>query len=155
MDAKKSILELVYIIVFIILIVIIVAILLYDFMPNQTVPQEKKYTQAKSTVELLENIEQKQIEDEEGNDTEVLKSYEVTENTLNVAEKQKEFVEGKNHPFIDYTGIKPESDSITNSNSSNSTSTSTSTNSKIPSDTGNISNSDEQNNPTGSWKTSK
>lgn len=126
---KKYLKEGVFIALFIIIIVIIIGILFFEFIPNQIIPEPTKYQQTSSTAKLISQIsEEQQAEQEKEENKSVLKSYEVTSEELEYSKKESEYVQGKNHPFYDYTKASASNttsnDGSTSSNSSNTSNTS-------------------------------
>ncbi len=101
---KKYLKEGVFIALFIIIIVIIIGILFFEFIPNQIIPEPTKYQQSSSTAKLIAQIgEEQQAEQEKEENKSVLKSYEVTSEELDYSKNESDYIQGKNHPFYDYT----------------------------------------------------
>lgn len=139
--------ELVFGVLFLIVVVLIIGIILYEFIPNQIIPEANVYEKTSDTAKLLAQIEEEKRSDEEDKKEEVLKSYEVTSDDLSTY-KQTEYKQGKNNPFYDYTKMKndePGSTSSTTATSANSTSANSSTTSDPTTSNNSSSNSSSNN----------
>lgn len=103
---SKIIKETIFVALFLAVVILMIGILFYEFIPNKIIPDGSRYTQASSTAKLISQIqEEKQTELEDNKKESVLKSYEVTTDELSRYENQKNYVSGKNHPFLNYRDI--------------------------------------------------
>lgn len=124
-----------FVAVFILIVVLIVGILFEEFIPKERIKQPETYKQSASTAKLLSQIaEEQQSETKEEEQESVLQSYEVTADNLDNSERKSDYVQGKNHPFYDYTKAKSTNDSTsgddTNYNSGSTTNSNTTQSSK-------------------------
>ena len=127
--AKTFIKELIILLLISIAILLILGIVLYDYMPNsKVIPKVKVYEKSAEMQEAITNAKA-----EEG--TKVVLTYEITNSDLNMYERTKQYVAGKDNPFAEYTGeVNSESTEegtggSTNNTTSTGTGTSTSSNS--------------------------
>lgn len=121
--------------VFILIVVLIVGFLFEEFIPNEVIQDPSKYQQSSSTAKLLAQIKEEQqdeIEDEKKES--VLQSYEVTSNELEASQNDSQYIQGKNHPFYDYTKATASNNDGSSSTDSGSGSTSNSGTSTTPDD---------------------
>lgn len=121
----KFVKEIIFVALFLAVVILMIGILFYEFIPNQIIPTGSTYKQTSSTAKLISQIqEEKQTEQEENKNDSVLKSYEVTTDELSTREDEKKYVQGKNHPFYDYTKVSTDTNSVAgNGTSSGSNST--------------------------------
>jgi len=129
--AKTIVKELIILLLISIAILLILGIVLYDYMPNnKVIPKVKVYEKSAEMQEAITNAKA-----EEG--TKVVLTYEITNSDLNMYERTKQYVAGKDNPFAEYTEeVKNQNtpgNTTTNGNSTsvgtgNSTSSNSSTN---------------------------
>lgn len=126
---NKIIKEIIFGALFLAVVILMIGILFYEFIPNQIIPDGSTYKQTSSTAKLISQIQEEQQTEKEDNEKEsVLKSYEITTNDLDNLEDSKKYVQGKNHPFYDYTKVSTETNSTAGEGTSSGSGSTTSSN---------------------------
>lgn len=132
---KSIIKEIIIMLLVCLAILLVLCVLLYDFIPsNKVLPAEVSYSPSEEIKHELESAVQ-------GEQTEVVLSYEVTSTDLKNYEKSDDYNAGKVNPFSEYIE-KPDGEGTENGSSSGSSSGSnagTSSNSGTSSGKGNSS----------------